>query len=79
MAKLLLGKEVTEALNERIRARAEALRAKGIVPKLAIIRCGEDPSEQAYLFFRVRSVLSWCEDLRHNIRDRRSQQFRSPP
>ncbi|MBQ6385261.1 MAG: bifunctional 5,10-methylenetetrahydrofolate dehydrogenase/5,10-methenyltetrahydrofolate cyclohydrolase [Lachnospiraceae bacterium] len=48
MAKLLLGKEVTEALNERIRARAEALRAKGIVPKLAIIRCGEDPSDLSY-------------------------------
>ena len=45
MAKQLLGKEVTEALNARLAARAEALKAKGITPTLAIVRCGENPSD----------------------------------
>ena len=48
MAKLLLGKEVTSALNQKLLARSEALRAKGIAPKLAIVRCGEDPSQLSY-------------------------------
>ena len=48
MAKLLLGKEVTAALNARLQARTEALKAKGIVPGLAIVRCGENPSDLSY-------------------------------
>lgn len=48
MARMLLGKPVAEALSERLRARAEALRGRGIVPKLAIVRCGEDPSDLSY-------------------------------
>lgn len=48
MAKLLLGKEVTAAMNERLKARAEALRGRGIVPTLAIVRCGADPSDLSY-------------------------------
>ena len=42
MAKRLLGKEVTAALNERIKADAEALKAKGVNPTLCIIRVGEN-------------------------------------
>lgn len=48
MAKLLLGREVAAALNGRLSQRAEALRQRGVAPKLAIIRCGEDPSDLAY-------------------------------
>ena len=48
MAKLLSGKEVAASLNENICERAEALRARGIAPKLAIVRCGEKPSDLAY-------------------------------
>ncbi len=48
MAKLLLGKEVTDALNENLRARVEALKDKGVVAAIAIIRCGEDPSDLSY-------------------------------
>ena len=48
MAKLLLGKEVTAALNGKLQARVEALKARGIVPKLAIVRCGENPSDLSY-------------------------------
>ena len=49
MAKLLSGKEVAASLNESICERAEALRARGITPKLAIVRCGEKPSDLAYV------------------------------
>lgn len=48
MAKLLLGKEVNEALARQLAQRAEKLRERGISPKLAIIRCGEKPSEITY-------------------------------
>ena len=45
MAKLLLGKEVTAAMNEKLQARVAALKEKGVSPKLAIVRCGENPSD----------------------------------
>ena len=48
MAKLLLGKEVTDAMNADLQARTAALREKGIEPTLAIVRCGEDPSDLSY-------------------------------
>lgn len=48
MAKLLLGKEVTAALNAKLQARVGALRAKGVIPRLAVIRCGENPSDLSY-------------------------------
>ena len=48
MAKLLLGKEVTDALNTQLQNRTAALREKGIVPTLGIIRVGEDPSDLSY-------------------------------
>ena len=48
MAKLLLGKEVTDALNANLQERTAALRAKGVEPTLAIVRCGEDPSDLSY-------------------------------
>ena len=48
MAKLLLGKEVTDALNANLQTRTAALREKGVVPTLGIIRVGEDPSDVSY-------------------------------
>ena len=48
MAKLLLGKEVTDALNEKLMERTAALKEQGIIPTLAIIRCGENPSDLSY-------------------------------
>ena len=48
MAKLLLGKEVTDALNAKLQERTAALRAKGVAPTLGIIRVGEDPSDLSY-------------------------------
>ena len=48
MAKLLLGKEVNAALLVSLSQRTKALKAKGITPKLAIVRCGEKPSDISY-------------------------------
>ncbi len=48
MAKRLLGKEVNEKLNARIIADCEALKAQGIQPTLAIVRCGERPDDLSY-------------------------------
>ena len=48
MAKLLLGKEVTDALNANLQARTAALREKGIIPTLGIVRVGADPSDLSY-------------------------------
>ena len=48
MAKLLLGKEVTDALNAKLQERTAALRAKGVGPTLGIVRVGEDPSDLSY-------------------------------
>ncbi len=48
MAKQLLGKEVTAALNERIKANVAELQGKGVNPTLCIIRVGENPSDISY-------------------------------
>ena len=48
MAKLLLGKEVTDAMNADLQVRTAALREKGINPTLGIIRVGANPSDLSY-------------------------------
>ena len=48
MAKKLLGKEVNEALVASLQTRTAALREKGVVPTLGIIRLGENPSDLSY-------------------------------
>ena len=48
MAKLLLGKEVNEALVAALQARTAALKEKGVQPTLGIIRLGENPSDLSY-------------------------------
>ena len=48
MAKQLLGKEVNEALVAALQTRTAALKEKGIIPTLGIIRLGENPSDLSY-------------------------------
>ena len=48
MAKLLLGKEVNEALVAALQTRTAALKEKGVTPTLGIIRLGENPSDLSY-------------------------------
>ena len=59
MAKQLLGKEVTAALNERIKADVAKLNEKGIKPTLGIIRVGERPDDLSY----ERGASKRCETL----------------
>ena len=48
MAMQLLGKEVNKKLNAKIKEACEALKEKGIMPTLAIVRCGERPDDLSY-------------------------------
>jgi methylenetetrahydrofolate dehydrogenase (NADP+)/methenyltetrahydrofolate cyclohydrolase len=48
MAKLLSGKDVVAAMNEKLKAEVEALKSKGISPTLAILRVGERPDDISY-------------------------------
>ena len=48
MTKLLEGKQVVAALNQRLREDILQLKAKGIIPTLAIVRVGERPDEISY-------------------------------
>lgn len=48
MAKLLLGKEVAAAMSETMSRQTAELRERGVRPRLAIVRCGENPSDMAY-------------------------------
>ena len=59
MAKQLLGKEGTAALNEKIKSRAAALKEKGVEPTLGIIRVGEREDDLSY----ERGAVKRCETL----------------
>ena len=48
MAKIFKGKEVADALTEKLKTEVEALRAAGVVPTLCIFRVGERPDDLAY-------------------------------
>lgn len=59
MAELLLGKEVCAAYNASVKEKVKALAARGIHPKLAIVRVGERSSDLAY----ERGAVKRCESL----------------
>ncbi len=59
MAKQLLGKEVTAAMNEKIKANVALLQEKGITPTLGIIRVGERDDDISY----ERGATKRCETL----------------
>lgn len=57
MAEHWKGAPVAQALTERLAARADELKARGIVPTLAIVRVGERPEDLSY----ERGALKRCE------------------
>ena len=59
MAKHLLAKEETPALNETITANVAELEAKGVKPTLGIIRVGEREDDLSY----ERGATKRCETL----------------
>ena len=48
MAEVLKGMPVAKAISEELKARSEALQAKGVVPTLAIFRVGERDDDLSY-------------------------------
>ena len=64
MAEILKGAPVAAALTERLTARAEALKARGIFPSLAIVRLGENESDVAY----ERGAIKRCEKIGISVR-----------
>ena len=48
MAQLLLGKEVNAAMQIAICEECRRLQSRGLVPTLAIVRCGERPDDLSY-------------------------------
>lgn len=59
MAEMLLGRPVADAIKEGLVPRIAALKEKGIIPRLAVVRIGEDAGDMAY----ERSILRSCEKL----------------
>lgn len=59
MAQRLLGKEVNASLTENIKKRTEALKEKGVIPTLGIVRVGERPEDISY----ERGAVKRCESL----------------
>ena len=59
MARLLKGKDVVEALNEKLGKQVEELKSKGITPTLGILRVGERPDDLSY----ERGALKRCEQV----------------
>lgn len=59
MAELLLGKEVSAAISERVLEKSEQLKKQGIVPTLGIIRVGAREDDLSY----ERGALKRCDML----------------
>ncbi|MCL1807247.1 MAG: bifunctional 5,10-methylenetetrahydrofolate dehydrogenase/5,10-methenyltetrahydrofolate cyclohydrolase [Oscillospiraceae bacterium] len=58
MAILMDGKALAKEVKSEVLAHAQQLRAKGIVPKLAVILAGDDPASAVY----VRNKIKDCEE-----------------
>jgi len=59
MAKLIDGKQIAAEVRAEIKEKTEAMKARGIVPGLAVIIVGEDPASQVY----VRNKAKACEEV----------------
>ncbi|EJO5348743.1 bifunctional 5,10-methylenetetrahydrofolate dehydrogenase/5,10-methenyltetrahydrofolate cyclohydrolase [Clostridium botulinum] len=59
MAKILYGNEVALKIKEDLKLRIDNLKEKNIIPKLAILRMGNNPDDIAY----ERSIIKSCEKL----------------
>ncbi len=64
MALILKGKEVVEALNEKMLSQVKELNNRGIEPTLAILRVGERPDDISY----ERGALKRCEQVGVRVR-----------
>jgi len=58
MGTLIKGKPVAEEIKEELKSEVKELKAKGIIPKLAIIRVGDDPGDMAYERGAIKTMVS---------------------
>jgi len=56
-AAIIDGKRISGAIREEIKAEAEALKAKGITPGLAVILVGDDPASKVYVGNKEKACL----------------------
>ncbi|MCG0274617.1 MAG: bifunctional 5,10-methylene-tetrahydrofolate dehydrogenase/5,10-methylene-tetrahydrofolate cyclohydrolase [Thermosediminibacteraceae bacterium] len=59
MADILSGKEVAQALGEKLKGEVEQLKSRGITPGLAIVTVGERPDSMSY----IKSAQKKCGEL----------------
>ena len=64
MARLLHGRPLAEKLKDETRTRAEALRARGVHPGLAVVSVGADPAALTYAERLARTGRSEGVDVR---------------
>lgn len=57
MAQILKGAPVAQAMAEALKQRIEKLKDKGVTPRLAIVRLGEDPDD----IFYEHSIMRFCD------------------
>ncbi|MFM2240366.1 MAG: Bifunctional protein FolD protein, partial [Pseudomonadota bacterium] len=57
-AQLIDGNQLSKQLRGDVAARAQALKARGITPGLAVVLVGDNPASQVY----VRNKVKACED-----------------
>ena len=65
MAVLLKGAPAAAAITENLKARTDALRSRGVIPCLAILRVGERPDDSAY----ERNAKKRCEKAGIDVRE----------
>jgi len=54
-AKLINGTAIAEQIREALKPRLEALRTQGIIPGLAVVLVGDDPSSQVYVGMKTKA------------------------
>ncbi|MDO9159427.1 MAG: tetrahydrofolate dehydrogenase/cyclohydrolase catalytic domain-containing protein, partial [Burkholderiaceae bacterium] len=57
-AQLIDGNALSRQLRDNVRERVLTLRARGVVPGLAVVLVGDNPASQVY----VRNKVKACED-----------------
>ncbi|GAC1355024.1 MAG: bifunctional methylenetetrahydrofolate dehydrogenase/methenyltetrahydrofolate cyclohydrolase FolD [Variovorax sp.] len=71
-AQLIDGNALSRTLRTEVAARAAALRARGVVPGLAVVLVGDNPASQVY----VRNKVKACEDNGlHSVLERHSAEL----
>jgi methylenetetrahydrofolate dehydrogenase (NADP+)/methenyltetrahydrofolate cyclohydrolase len=58
-AELIDGKQIAETMRAELQAEVERLKARGVVPGLAVVLVGEDPASQVYVRMKGKA----CEQL----------------